>query len=356
MKHFGVAGPEAAPLFADKRRPHLAGWVAYCVGGVLLVAGSARLCQVLAARPAPINLIRPSAAHFATDALPKKGFDGEELGKLPPFGGVAELGKLQPLGSQLIPLSPLELKLQQQAATVLRAASGVETGPGGVVRWRDHKGQSFERYAPHSHTFAYVPPQLSTVAGHRVVNFLRGPEDVTGLVFGGVQLPQPLTLVVVASPGSGDATLVANAATGVMPRVAICHGWSKHGFRQPRIALTASGGGPDPLDPPERIIYGKTRDTKAWHVYTAVLDGQHSQLFVDGDLEGSGNAGSNGLEGLTVGGDQLGHFGLHGGVLEVWALPGVLPAADRTGLERLLHEKYAAAFWHPPLVGPPIGR
>lgn len=316
MEGLGIDHPEAKPLLAaSRKRVQVPGWAA-AIAALVLVGGLCRLC--LAAPPQ------------------------------------ARVGPPPPPQYAAPPLAPIEQQLEKEARLVLRSSAGVESDDRGVVRWLDHKGQAFERYKPHTGAFRYVAPHVGVTAGIPVVNFHHSLEDVTGLVLDKLALAQPYTLIAVASPGHGDATILANAATGVMPHVALCHGWSRHGFAEPRVALTASGGGPDPLDPPEKILYGQTRDTLRWHVYAAVLDGPRSRLFVDGKEEARGDAGANGLEGLTLGGDQFGQRGLHGGVFEVWVLPGVLGEQDRGQLERRLREKYDAAFQLP--VSGPLGQ
>ena len=53
----------------------------------------------------------------------------------------------------------------------------------------------------------------------------------------------------------------------------------------------------------------RTRSTGEWHVYTAIFDHKRSEVYVDGYLEGSGkSAGSNGLDGLSIGCDHNGVF------------------------------------------------
>lgn len=52
-----------------------------------------------------------------------------------------------------------------------------------------------------------------------------------------------------------------------------------------------------------------TRSTGDWHIYTAIYDHRKSEVYVDGYCEGSGkSAGSNGLDGLSVGCDHNGVF------------------------------------------------
>lgn len=246
--------------------------------------------------------------------------------------------------------TPLERKLLATASVWLSAGVGVETDAQGVKTWTDANGNVARRYVTTSHVFQYVPPELGYVGRHPALAFRHGSEDVTGLVLEGISLPQPFTLLVVANP-DGDATMLSNSASQAMrigddtwPHVALCHGWSKRGNAHPRVVVTANGRGPDPLDPPEKLVYGQTRDTKAWHVYTAVVDGPRSQVFVDGLLEGRGDPGPNPLHGLTLGAQPLGQFGMRGDILEVWAWPGVVPAPDHQELAKALRAKYPDAF------------
>lgn len=110
-----------------------------------------------------------------------------------------------------------------------------------------------------------------------------------------VLLQQPITVMVVAD-AQGDCTLFDNGFMRDMSRAfEFCHGYPSVGDADrdhPRICMHAGDG---------VYLRGTTRSSTGWHVYSCIFDGANSELRVDGVLEASGDAGSNGPSGFTVG-------------------------------------------------------
>lgn len=252
---------------------------------------------------------------------------------------------------QLFAKNPLaEGDLENEALVWLRSDSGITEDAKGVVSWAikpgvDKLGMRRSFAAVLTRPEEGEAPQRRYVAGIPVIEFPgQGADGNTGLHVDPeyLKIPQPFMIVAVANP-AGDATIVANGATAG-PHFEICHGFPEEGLTDPRVAMVASGEGEDPPDPPAQILHGKTRDTRAWHVYTAVVDGPRSELYVDGVLEASGDPGPNGLEGMSVGADPWGTFGLRGGLLELVVVPGVPSMEARFALELRLATRYQPVF------------
>ena len=113
-------------------------------------------------------------------------------------------------------------------------------------------------------------------------------EGVGAVVFNGSQLletapfasplPQPLSIMVVARC-NGDTTLC-DSLSSSSQRFELCHGYpsNAHANAQPgspAICISAHGVG---ADAPSKLLRGTTRATNAWHVYTAVFDGERSEM------------------------------------------------------------------------------
>mmetsp|Transcript_3509 Transcript_3509/g.8188 ORF Transcript_3509/g.8188 Transcript_3509/m.8188 type:complete len:214 (+) Transcript_3509:150-791(+) len=123
---------------------------------------------------------------------------------------------------------------------------------------------------------------------------------------------------------------------------------------------------------PSCIVSGSTQPG-SWHVYTAVFNGECSEIFVDGLREGGGptllpseasstpgagagaghsNVGSGCLDGLTIGADHRNDFPLGsmfegtipGAISELVVFGSVLPEADRQAVERSLMKRHGIAL------------
>ena len=148
-------------------------------------------------------------------------------------------------------------------------------------------------------------------------------------------LPQPLTIMIVAR-ARGDVTLV-DSLTSRSSRFELCHGYPTADAisrSAPHVCMTACAPLPRPASPPlprpqppparaphpaspvlrrahrygsgettpgpSHLLRGRTRATNAWHVYTAIYDGDKSELYVDGIREASGKAvGKGSLDGCA---------------------------------------------------------
>ena len=94
---------------------------------------------------------------------------------------------------------------------------------------------------------------------------------------------------------------------------------------------------------PRQSLRGTTRGTGDWHLFTAIFDNKHSEIYVDGYCESSGKSpGTNSLDGLTIGCDHAGVFFLTGSVAEVRPDPtlprhtsGTLPSPPSFPFQRL---------------------
>lgn len=216
----------------------------------------------------------------------------------------------------------------------MRSSEGVHTDVQGVARWETRTGLVARR------PVAAKAPDLIEIDGVPVLVFHGARDGSTGLIVDDFRISQPFTVIAVSNPG-GDATIMANGLRAG-PHFELCHGFPLHGNRNPRIALVASGQGENPPDPPEQILHGQTRDLRSWHIYSAIADASNSELYVDGILEATGDAGPNGLLGLTIGADGSGDFGLNGGIVEIIIAKGRMAAATRLDLEGELAKRYRA--------------
>ena len=89
----------------------------------------------------------------------------------------------------------------------------------------------------------------------------------------------------------------------------------------------------------------RTRSTGDWHVYTAIFDHKKSEVYVDGYLEGSGkSAGSNGLDGLSIGCDHNGVFYLTGALAELRLFHCHIPNLQRIQTEAAVARRYGISY------------
>lgn len=152
-------------------------------------------------------------------------------------------------------------------------------------------------------------------------------------------IPQPVTLMVVAR-ARGDTTIVDSLGPN-SSRFELCHGYPSGWHPSPEICMTASGHDSSP----KHSVRGSTRGTGDWHVYTAVFDKRHSEIFVDGYCEASGkNVGANSLDGLSIGCDHNGIFFLIGSLAEIRLYRTHIPPQQRIQLEASLAQRYGITY------------
>ena len=104
--------------------------------------------------------------------------------------------------------------------------------------------------------------------------------------------------------------------------------------------MTAHGSG-ESAPGPSHLLRGRTRATNSWHVYTAIYDGDKSELYVDGIKEASGKAiGKGALDGLRLGCDHSATFYLRGAIAEVRIFSCHLSPTPRAQLEAAMALRY----------------
>ena len=152
-------------------------------------------------------------------------------------------------------------------------------------------------------------------------------------------LPQPLTLVIVAR-ARGDTTLV-DSLSPKSARFELCHGYptaSSATPATPEVCMSAAGKG---TDAPEKLLRGATKSVNEWHVYTAIFDGDKSEMYVDGHREAGGKTvGSSSLDGLRIGCDHTSTFFLRGAVAELRLFSCHLSEGPRSQMEAALALRY----------------
>jgi len=152
-------------------------------------------------------------------------------------------------------------------------------------------------------------------------------------------LQQPITIMVVAR-ARGDTTMI-DSLGPQSARFELCHGYPSGWHPAPEICMAASGQEASP----RQSMRGSTRSTGEWHVYTAIYDNKRSEVFVDGYCEASGKtAGSNDLDGLSLGCDHNGVFFLNGSLAEIRLFHCHIPTAQRVQTEAALAHRYGIAY------------
>ena len=184
-------------------------------------------------------------------------------------------------------------------------------------------------------------------------------EGIGAVVFNGGQvietapfatpLPQPLSIMVVARC-NGDTTLC-DSLSSSSPRFELCHGYPSNAIMNaqpgsPAICMSAHGVG---ADAPTKLLRGTTRATNTWHVYTAVFDGDRSEMYVDGVREAGGRSiGSSSLDGLRIGCDHTSTFFLRGAIAELRIYSCHLSDGPRAQIEAALALRYGLKPAPPP--------
>jgi len=283
------------------------------------------------------------------------------------------------------------LRVYSRCVVWLRADACVSVdGEDNIVAWRDALGGKVAALPASTLT----APRLLDNCGRRAVAFGDKPSSARGLVLGGPGLPPVADgVMLVVAAVRGDSTVVDSSVPG--DRFELCHGYPTDGDRaHPRICFTATSLG----DPPRHALWGNTRATGAWHVYTTVFGhaswrppppraaaqppderwlrargglltavrrrlhnsaalaappglpfpgaapvapARSAALFVDGAIEGCANVGPNFVaQGLTIGSDRNGSYRLRGDVAEFALWSGPVPASCLLALEHALLKKH----------------
>ena len=151
---------------------------------------------------------------------------------------------------------------------------------------------------------------------------------------------------------NGDTTLCDSLTPG-SARFELCHGYPTANSQQlasPPICISADGVG---RFAPAKLLRGNTRSTNRWHVYTAIFDGDKSEMYVDGVREAGGKTvGGSKLDGLRLGCDHTSTFFLKGCVAELRLYACHLRDAPRAQMEAALALQYGLTPAAPPSTPP----
>jgi hypothetical protein len=81
--------------------------------------------------------------------------------------------------------------------------------------------------------------------------------------------------------------------------------------------------------------------TSEFQIHTLIFDGEDSKHYIDGELVGTGNAGTASLSGLLLGAFQTGTYGnWTGDIAEILVYSAVLSDLDRASVESYLYQKH----------------
>jgi len=210
-----------------------------------------------------------------------------------------------------------------------------------VERWEDISGRGHHAIACRGERMPeYVADALDSQQGEQGAIDFTGRSVLATLPFS-TPLPQPLTIMIVAR-ARGDVTLV-DSLTSRSSRFELCHGYPTADAisrSAPHVCMTAYGSG-ETTPGPSHLLRGRTRATNAWHVYTAIYDGDKSELYVDGIREASGKAvGKGSLDGLRLGCDHTATFYLKGAIAELRVFSCHLSPTPRAQLEAAMALRY----------------
>lgn len=97
-------------------------------------------------------------------------------------------------------------------------------------------------------------------------------------------------------------------------------------------------------------VVGSAADSD-WHVYIYVVDGSSSEIFIDGVSDATGNAGSNSLTELNIGGSNS---QLDGGIAAFMVYPVALSSGDISTLSSYLSDYWISGS--PPVSDFPFRR
>jgi len=210
-----------------------------------------------------------------------------------------------------------------------------------VSRWEDISGNGNHAFARRGERAPeFVADAFGSPEGDHGALEFTGRSMLATLPFD-TPLPQPLTLMLVAR-ARGDVTLC-DALTERSSRFELCHGYPTADVvsrSAPQVCMTAHGSG-DVAPGAPHLLRGHTRSTGSWHVYTAVYDGDKSELYIDGLLEARGKSvGKASLDGVRLGCDHTGTFHLKGAIAEVRLFSCHLAPSPRAQIEAAMALRY----------------
>jgi len=156
--------------------------------------------------------------------------------------------------------------------------------------------------------------------------------------------------LMIVAKARGDTTLCDSLAI-TSQRFELCHGYPSASSQEagmPEVVMTAHGNG---SAAPTKLLRGSTRSNGSWHVYTAIYDGERSEMYLDGVREASGRSvGTSGLDGLRVGCDHTSTFFLKGAIAELRLFSCHLSEASRSQIEAALALRYDLHLSSPPAM------
>jgi hypothetical protein len=203
-----------------------------------------------------------------------------------------------------------------------------------VLSMRDLSGNRHTAFG-HGHMPTFIPDALGRGLGALEFD---GSSYLETRPFG-ASMPQPLTLMIVAR-ARGDTTII-DSLTPKSARFELCHGYplaSSHSPHMPEVCMSAHGSG---VAAPGQLLRGSTKSTDEWHVYTAIFDGEKSEIYIDGRKEAAGKTvGRSSLDGLRIGCDHTSTYFLRGAIAELRCYGCHMSEAPRSQLETALALRY----------------
>jgi hypothetical protein len=195
--------------------------------------------------------------------------------------------------------------------------TGLSDGATVTTQWTDASGNGRHLTAA-SGTVTYQTNELN---GQPVVQTVAG--SLTTASFGPLTQPTTIFYVVRLTTTAGDVSLLDSGPGATDRHLLATFGgaWS----------MFAGGSG----------LTGGTTDTSV-HVFCAVFNGASSSVRKDGVSVITGNPGTGGLEGLTVGADVVGGGDASAMFAEIIAYDALVSSTDRDALEAYLTAKWVA--------------
>lgn len=190
-----------------------------------------------------------------------------------------------------------------------------------LAAWNDSSGNARNATAAGSPTY-----QTNEINGLPVVRLGGGWDhwfDVATFV-----LPQPNTVIAVALR-ENDTAFARFVYDGITTRQRLYSNLTTG-----NVAFFAGSS----------IIKSTSWGLGSWRIATAAFDGSSSEIWLDGTSVGTGDPGTNGLDGLRIGSPPgspapgVGQW--HSDIAELIFFSGVLPRTDRVGVQKYLSAKY----------------
>jgi hypothetical protein len=191
---------------------------------------------------------------------------------------------------------------------------------GSVSQWDDKSGNG--RHASQGTASLQPITGTRTINGLNVIDFTNGDRLTTG-TFGPITQPLEIWAVV-----QFDSSTVGYITEGLD---------SSNRFTTGHFSnLWVLNAG--------NFLDGTTTVATALHAIRALFDTTSSELWVDGASEITGNAGSNELDGLNIGGRYDNANWVDGRIAEILLFNDELSAGDVTDLETYLANKWGVSF------------